>query len=191
MALKLLASAGLFGLVGIAAGAGTMSSLNDTTSNPSNSFASGTVKIGDNDAGTSLAGFSAGRPGSTSTGCINVTYTGTLPANVRVSQTTTGSDLGNYIDTVVTRGSFSGTPAAGSCTGFTADSASYGNGAGIIFTGLLSSLSNAVVDPQASAPKTWATGETHAYKITTTLRNDAFAQGKSATTSFVWSAENT
>jgi hypothetical protein len=172
-----------------------MSSLNDSTSNPGNTFASGTVKVGDNDAGTALASFSAGRPGTTATGCVNVTYTGTLPANVRLYGTTTGSGLDAYLDLTITRGTFSGTPPAGSCTGFTADTTNYGNGAGVVYTGLLSGLgataATGVVDPLASAPRTWVAAEAHAYKVTVTLRNDAGGQGKSATTSFSWVAENT
>lgn len=195
LGLKLLASAGLLGLVGVVGATGTMSSLNDTTANPANAFASGTVKIGDNDAGTALATFTNGRPGTTASGCELVSYTGTLPANVRLSAVTTGTGLGAYLDLVVTRGSFSGTPTAGSCTGFVADSTNYGNGAGIIYTGLLSSLgataATGVLDPTTASPESWTTSETHAYKVQVTLRSDPLGQGKTASTTFTWTGENT
>jgi hypothetical protein len=195
LALKLLASAGLLGLVGVAAGAGTMSSLNDSTANPGNAFTSGTVKLSDNDAGTALAAFSAGKPGTTATGCVNVTYAGTLPASVRIYGTTTGTGLGAYLDLKITRGKFTGTPAAGSCTGFTADTTDYGNGAGIVFTGLLSALGSTaatgVVDPLASSPATWAAGDVHAYKVQVTVRDDPGGQVKNASSSFTWIASNT
>jgi predicted ribosomally synthesized peptide with SipW-like signal peptide len=193
--LKLLASAGILGLIGVMAGAGTMSSLNDSATNPGNTFTSGSVKLTDNDAGTALATFAAGKPGTTATGCVNVTYGGTLPAGVRLYGTTTGTGLGGYIDLKITRGKFTGTPAAGSCTGFTADTTDYGNGAGIVYTGLLSALGSSaatgVVDPLASSPATWAAGDVHAYKGQVTLRDDAGGQGKNATTAFTWIATNT
>jgi predicted ribosomally synthesized peptide with SipW-like signal peptide len=195
LVLKLLASAGILGLVGIMAGAGTMSSLNDTAANPGNTFTSGSVNVTDNDAGTALASFAAGKPGTTASGCVNVTYTGTLPAAVRLYATTTGTGLGAYVDLKITRGKFTGTPAAASCTGFTADTTDYGNGAGIIYNGLLSSMgatpATGVVDPLASSPATWAAGEVHAYKVQVTLRDDAGGQGKNATTAFSWIATNT
>jgi hypothetical protein len=194
-AVKLLISAVLLGLVGIVAGAGTLSTLNATTANPGNSFASGTVAVSDNDAGTTVVSIAAGKPTSTATGCVLVTYTGTLPANVRLYATTTGTGLGAYLDLKVTRGTFTGTPAAGSCTGFTADTTNYGLGAGIIYLGLLSAIGSTsatgVSDPSSASPATWATGHAHAYKIQVTVRDDVDGQGKNASTAFTWIAANT
>lgn len=193
---KVLATAALLGLLGTAGGAGTLSALNDTTANPGNSFVSGTVAIADNDAGTAVASFSNGRPGTTKTGCVNVTYTGTLPSTVQLYGTTTGTGLGAYLDLKITRGKITGTPAAGSCTAFTADATDYGNGgAGVVYDGLLSGLGSTaatgIVDPRAGVPTTWVAGDVRAYKVQVTLRGDANGQGKTATTSFSWVAENT
>ncbi|MBA2349842.1 MAG: hypothetical protein H0V81_16310 [Solirubrobacterales bacterium] len=193
---KVLATAALLGLLGTAGGASTLSALNDTTANPGNSFVSGTVEIADDDAGTAVASFSNGRPGTTTTGCVNVTYTGTLPSTVRLYGTTTGTGLDAYLDLKITRGKITQTPAAGSCTTFTADSTDYGNGgAGIVYNGLLSGLGSTaatgIADPRASAPTTWGAGDVRAYKVQVTLRNEASGQGKNATTSFSWVAENT
>jgi predicted ribosomally synthesized peptide with SipW-like signal peptide len=195
LALKLLLSFALLAVLGTLAGAGTLSSLNDTTSNPGNSFVSGSVAISDNDAGTAMLGITAGRPASTTTGCVQVTYTGTLPAGVRLHATTTGTGLGPYLDLKITRGNFTSTPAAGSCTGFTADTTNYGLGAGIIYTGLLSGLGSTaatgVVDPYATVPAVWAAGDNHAYMFQVTVRNDDLGQGKNASTAFTWTAEST
>jgi predicted ribosomally synthesized peptide with SipW-like signal peptide len=195
LALKLLASTGLLGLIGVAAGAGTMSSLNDTTANPGNSFTSGTVKIADNDGGNTVASFAGGKPGTTTTGCLLVTYSGTLPAAVTLFQTSTGTGLGDYLDLKITRGRFTSAVTAPSCTNFTADTTDYGNGPGVVYTGLLSGLGSTaatgVVDPKAGTPATWAAGDTHAYKLQVTVRNDAGGQGKTASTAFNWVAGNT
>jgi len=73
------------------------------------------------------------KPGAVSTGCLNVSYTGTLPANVKLYGTGGGTGLNQYLNLVVTRGTFTGTPPAGSCTGFTADSTNYiTQGAGVM-----------------------------------------------------------
>jgi hypothetical protein len=193
---KLLISAVLLGLVGIVAGAGTLSTLNATTANPGNSFASGTVAVSDNDAGTAVMSIAAGKPTSTATGCVLVTYTGTLPATVRMYATTTGTGLGAYLDLKVTRGTFTGTPAAGSCTGFTADTANHGLGTpGVIYAGLLSAIGSTsatgVSDPSSASPATWTTGHAHAYKIQVTVRDDPDGQGKNASSAFSWIAVNT
>jgi hypothetical protein len=49
-----------------------------TTSNPGNSFTSGTVAISDNDAGSAMFTANSLSPGGTATVCMGVTYTGSL-----------------------------------------------------------------------------------------------------------------
>lgn len=61
------------------------------------------------------------KPGDTVTRCIKVTYTGTLDASVKLYTPSSIGTLGQYVDLKVETGSQTGTPAAGSCTGFTAD----------------------------------------------------------------------
>jgi hypothetical protein len=182
-------------VIGAVAGQ-TSSSLNDVTTNPGNSFVSGTVKVSDNDAGTALVSLANAKPGATATGCIVVTYTGTLAANVRIFGTTTGTGLDQYLDLNVTRGTISGTPAAGSCTNFTADATAYiGQGAGVIYNGTLgafpTSSATALLDPTTGSPATWTTNAAHAYRIQVTLQNAAAGQGKTASQSFTWQADNT
>src|SRR5436305_852270 len=75
-----------------------------TTSNAGNSFASGLVIIGDNDAGSSLYNVSTQRPGSSVTSCIKVTYTGTLGADVHLYTPETIGTIGPYVDLTITPG---------------------------------------------------------------------------------------
>ena len=196
LARKLAATAAVLAVVGAIADQQTSSSLNDVTTNPGNAFASGTVKLSDNDAGSALLSLANAKPGATTAGCIVVTYTGTLAANVRIFGTTTGTGLDQYLDLTVTRGTISGSPGAGSCTDFTADSTDYvGRGNGVIYDATLaafpSSSSTALLDPTSGSGATWTTNAAHAYRIQVTLQGAAAGQGKTASQSFTWEATNT
>jgi hypothetical protein len=189
---RLLASAAVLALLGLVGVASTFSALNAVTANPGNSFSAGSVLIADNDAGSSMLALTNAKPADTATGCILVTYSGTLPATVRIYHATTGTGLSSYLTLKITRGTFSGTPAATSCTGFTADSTNWiGAGAGVVYNATLSgfpaSSAAAVTEPTAD---TWTQGESHAYRFDVTVQNDPLAQGKTATESFTWEAQN-
>ncbi len=196
LARKLLASAVVFGLAVVVAGAATWSSFAQTTANPSNSFSAGTVAISDNDAGTTLS-IPALSPGASSSGCIKVTYTGSLASAVRMYASTTGS-LAQYLNLTITRGTQT-SPTFPSCTGFSADSANYvGAGAGVMYSGTLSNLASAytnfasgLVDAPGS-PQTWSSGSAHSYMLTVSLPAGApsAAQGLSSTATFTWEARN-
>jgi len=194
IALKLVVTAVALVLTAVVWSAGTWSAFNQTSASPGNSVATGTVVLGDNDAGSALLSLSNAAAGATATSCIKVTYTGTLPANVRLYGAVGGTGLASYLTLTITRGTFSGTPAAKSCTGFTADTTNYGSGAGIVYTGLLSAFPTttaaAVLEPKAAAPEEWTTNETHGYKLTVTLGNNAAMSGKNATADFTWQAFN-
>lgn len=86
-----------------------------TTVNTSNSFATGSVVLTDDDTGSAMFSLTGMKPGTTYTNCITVTYSGTLtPATVKLYGSTT-STLDTYLDAVIdvgTGGSF------GDCTGF-------------------------------------------------------------------------
>src|SRR3954451_17568246 len=112
----------LVGVLGGLAGLGIFGAFTSTTSNSNNSFASGTVVIGDNDANSALYSVSNAKPGTTTSGCIKVTYTGSLAADVHIYTASTIGTLGQYVDLTITPGTQTGTPVFPSCTGFTADS---------------------------------------------------------------------
>jgi hypothetical protein len=189
LARKLLATLVVCGLAAVAVAAATWSSFSATTANPSNAFSAGTVAVSDNDAGATLSA-SAMAPGSSTNGCIQVTYTGSLAATVHQYASTTGP-LAPYLNLTITRGTQSA-PTFPSCTGFSADSTNYvGAGAGVVYSGTLSSFASTyasgIVDPQ-----TWNTNDAHAYKFTITLPSSApsAAQGLSSSATFTWEAQN-
>ena len=196
LARKLLASAVACGLAVVVAGAATWSSFAQTTANPSNSFSAGTVAISDNDAGTTLS-IPALSPGVSSSGCIKVTYTGSLASAVRMYASTTGA-LAQYLNLTITRGTQT-SPTFPSCTGFSADSANYiGAGAGVMYSGTLSNLASSytnfasgLVDAPGSL-QSWSGGSAHSYMLTVSLPagTPSAAQGLSSTATFTWEAQN-
>jgi len=191
---KVLLSLLVVAIVAVATGTGTYAAFSGTTANPGNAFAAGTVTIADNDAGGSLLSLSNARPGDSSTGCIKITYSGPLNANVHLYGSSTGS-LPSYLTLTVTRGTDS-SPSFASCGSFSADSTNYiGSGPGVIYSGTLSAFPSTygggIVDPTSGSPATWSTSDAHSYKFVVSLQNNASAQGLSSTASFTWEARNT
>jgi predicted ribosomally synthesized peptide with SipW-like signal peptide len=183
----------LLALLGVLAGIGTWSAFSATTENTGNAFDAGSVIISDDDAGSAMLSLSNAKPGDSDTSCIKVTYTGSLPATVRLYGTTAGTGLDQYLDLTVTRG----TKASGfdSCADFVPDLTDYiGQGPGVIFQGTLQgypdSYAAGIVDPTAGAPESWTNPETHAYRFTVTVQDDSDAQGLNATQTFTWEARN-
>lgn len=192
---KLAATAAVLAVCALMASAATWSNLNSTATNPSNSFAAGTVKLSSNSGSSAVLSLTNAKPGAQSTGCIQVTYTGTLPANVKLYGAGGGTGLNQYLTLIVTRGTFSGTPAAGSCTGFTADTANYtSQGPGVMYSGTLAGFpataATGQVDPTAASPESWTTGETHGYQFQVTLGTNTAAQGLTGTETFTFEADN-
>jgi hypothetical protein len=192
---KLAATIAVLAGCALLASAATWSNLNATATNPSNSFTAGTVQIASNSGGSAVLSLANAKPGAVSTGCLNVSYTGTLPANVKLYGAGGGTGLNQYLSLVVTRGTFSGTPTAGSCTGFTADSTNYiTQGAGVIYSGTLAgwpaTAAGALVDPTASSPATWSTNSSHGYQFQVTLQNNAAGQGLTGTETLTFEADN-
>lgn len=167
-----------------------------TTPNAGNTISSGTVAIGDNDSGASMLTLSTALPGASDTACIKVSYTGSLPAGVRLYGATTGTGLDQYLELTITRGTYSGTePAFDSCTNFSADAQDYiGAGAGVVYRGTVQGFGDdyatGLIDPNVEEPESWTTGEARVYKLHVALQNDYAAEGKSATQRFTWEARN-
>jgi hypothetical protein len=184
----------LVGVLGGLAGLGVFGAFSSTTSNANNSFASGTVVIGDNDANGALYGVSNAKPGTSASGCIKVTYTGSLPSDVRLYTQSTIGSLGQYVDLTITPGTQTGTPTFPSCAGFTADSS------GPIYNGTLQSFAsaknsylNGVSDYPGTTATSWATNDSVVYQFTTTLQAGAPDAAQNLTTGshgFIWEARN-
>jgi predicted ribosomally synthesized peptide with SipW-like signal peptide len=167
---------------------GTWAAFTATTDNSGNSFSAGSVTLSDNDSGAAMLTLTSAAPGATDTGCIRVSYTGSLPATVRLYGTTTGTGLDPYLSLTVTRGTIS-SGAFDSCANFSADGTDYiGAGAGVLYSGTLQGYpddyASGIVDPTSA----WTNGEEHAYRFTVTLQDDNAAQGKTATQTFIWEA---
>lgn len=184
----------VLGCMGFAAGMGTWGIFTDSAPVTGNTFGTGTVILDDDDGGTaamfSLTGL---QPAGTDSGCIVVTYTGSVTADVRLYGSTTGTGLDQYLDLKVTRGTKTG--AFDSCASFTADSTNYiGQGAGVIYNGTLQGFpddyNTGTVDPTSGSPEAWTNGEAHAYRFDVTLQNNTLAQGKNATQTFTWEARD-
>jgi hypothetical protein len=179
-----------------AAGGVTFAAYRATSANNGNRLEAGSVKLADNGDGSSLLSLSGTVPGDTATACIKVSYSGSLPATVRLHGTTTGSGLDQYLDLKVTRGAYSPSdPAFKSCTNFQADGTNYiGAGNGVIYNGTLQGLpddyASGLVDPLSGSPESWTTGESHVYRIQVTLQSNFAAQNKDAVQTFRWEARN-
>jgi hypothetical protein len=191
---KLLLTFLLVGVLGGLAGLGVFGAFSSTTSNSNNSFAAGSVTIGDNDANSALYSVTNAKPGTTTSGCIKVTYTGTLASDVHLYTTSTIGSLGQYVDLTITPGTQTGTPAFPSCTGFTPDSG------GALYTGTLANFAttkntyaNGVVDYPGTVATSWAANDAVVYQFNATLQAAAPDTAQGLTTgshAFTWEARN-
>jgi type II secretory pathway pseudopilin PulG len=164
---------------------GTRAAFSATSGTGANAFAAGTVALAANDAGSVPFNLSDMVPGTTSTKCVNVTYTGSVTSDVKLYGTVGGTGLATYLTTTIEVGTGATAGASFDCTGFASSSTlqsdtlaafgtantDYGNGLGG-FTG-------------ATNPTT------KSYRIVVTLQDDNAAQGLTASSTFTWEAQNT
>ncbi|HEX9411457.1 MAG TPA: TasA family protein [Actinomycetota bacterium] len=189
--LTVLVVAMTVGVIGMLAGVGVLSAFSSTTSNDGNSFATGTVTIGDNDAGSAMYSVGNRKPNDSVQSCIKLTYTGTLAADVHLYTTSSFGALGQYLDMTVEKGTFSGAPAFPSCTGFTADAG------GPIFSGTLASFASAkdsYANGVAAFPASqtqWSQNDTLVYRFSLAVQDNNAAAGlTTGAHSFTWEAQN-
>ena len=191
---RLLLTLLVIGMVGVVAGFGTFSAFSATTSNDNNSFSAGTVVLTDNDSNSAMYQVNNAKPGDSATSCITVTYSGNLPANVKLYTTSSIGSLGSHLTLTVTQGT--GTVAFGStCTNFTPD----GSGAQI-YNGTLSNFASTYGGygsglslTNAGGSAAWAQNDARVYKFDITLpSSDTTGSGlNTGTHSFTWEAQNT
>jgi hypothetical protein len=156
-----------------------------TTSNPTNSWATGNVSLSDDASSTAL--FNSATDGTltggqTLTRCIKVTYTGgvTSGVSVKLYGTATGA-LAPYLNLTVDQGTGG---AFGNCTGFSVTSAG-------IYSGTVSGFATANTN-FASGAGSWApssTGATMTYRFAITVQNTSSAQNLVASGGFTWEAQ--
>lgn len=188
--LHLASAAASLGLVSAMTAQATTAAFSDTTDNPGNTFTTGNVQITDDDGGaTAMFSVSDMLPGTTATRCINVTYSGSQDAGVRLYGSATGTALTDYLDLTVERSTGAAGGVSFSCTGFddvnklsvwTATNGDFGT--------FLASKTD-----YATGADTWAplggTPTTVSYRFTVTLQDDNNAQGKSSTVALTWESQ--
>jgi len=190
--MRIALSALVVGVLGSFAALGVYGLFSATTQNSGNELTSGTVEFSDNDSGAALYNAASVRPGESISRCIKTTYTGSLPALVRLYSPSSPGPLAQYIDLTVTQGTQPSSTFP-SCTGFTADAA------GVIFTGTLQGFEQArtgYATGIATAPagkSAWSAGESLVYRFQATLQASApdSSQGwSSGVHSFAWEARS-
>ncbi len=157
-----------------------------TTENATNDFAAGTVALTDNDAGVALFdSLNNLKPGDGETDCIEVTYSGTLDAQVRMyGSITAGTGLEDYLDFTVERGT-------GTCAAFAADVMVWDTATDGDLGVFLAGATN-----YGTGVDNWnVTGggpdDMVPFRITATLQDDNSAQGLDSTVTFTWESQNT
>jgi hypothetical protein len=169
---KILRSLVVVGVVGALATAGAFSAFSSQTDNPGNQIVAGTVTVQDNDAGGALYNIGAAKPLDPKENCIEVKYTGSLPAEVRLYRVPGAlGALGPYANIKVEYGT-QASPSFPSCTGFSS--------AGTLYDGDLPGLTTAFGTGLAATPGVdgdWDQNETLVYRVTVSIDDDNNAQG--------------
>lgn len=171
---------------GILVSTSSYAAFSDTTSNAQNSWRAGTVELADDAAGRVLFTAPDAKPGDGGENCITVTSTGSLAAEVRLyaDDVTGTAGLADHLLLTVEQGT-GGAP--GLCAGFSAEATVFdGRLAG--FTGAHSSFGTGAATWSPSGDAT----ESRAFRLTWKLADDApnSVQGGTASTTFVWEAQN-
>ena len=184
----ILATVLIVGAVGLVAGAGTFAAFSATSGNTGNTFAAGTVALADNDAGSAMWSVTNRIPGDTVTTCIRLSYTGTLPADVKLYSASAVNTVDQYLNLSIDKGTMPGGTTFPNCTGFSS--------ASTIYSGTVQGFKNSNnaygngVGAYPGAQTQWNQNDTVVYRFTVTLQNNIGAQGLTSTTSFTWEARN-
>lgn len=154
------------------------------TDNQGNQFAAGTVSLTDDDGGTALFTVTDMIPGQTETGCIEVTYSGSLDSEVRAFGAATGGDgLENHLDLTIERGT-------GDCAAFGTSTVVWANGSDGDLGTFVASATDYASGIDNWQPTGGGADDMVPYRITVTLQDDDGAQGLSTEVTFTWEAQN-
>ena len=183
---KILRSLVVLGVVGAVATAGAFSAFSSQTENPGNQITAGTVEIEDNDLNGALYNVGAAKPNDPKENCIEVKYTGSLPANVRMYRAPGAlGGLATYANIKVEYGT-QASPSFPSCTGF--------NSAGTLYDGSLTGIATTYAAGYAASPGVdgdWDLNETLVYRVTVSIDDDQNAEGLSTNAHTLrWEAQN-
>jgi predicted ribosomally synthesized peptide with SipW-like signal peptide len=189
MVRKLLITALVVGAVASIAGYGTYSAFSSSTTNSGNVFSAGTVVIGDNSSGGTIYNSTGLKPADSTSGCIKLTYTGSLSATVSLYTASTSGTIGQYVDMTIDKVTYSGSPPTFPACGSPATSTNLFTGTLSNFTTNKTTFANGIQTNPASQTK-WNQNDFLYYRFTLTLQDNNSAQGLTSTTGFKWEAQN-
>lgn len=187
---KVLKTLLVLGVVGAVAGVGSFSAFTSQADNDDNLVSTGTVVLADNDGDTApLYDITNAKPGSTQTpSCIRVSYTGSLPATVKLYTPSTIGALGPDVNLKIEAGT-QVSPSYPSCTGFVADTT--------LFDAALSTFpttyAGSSITDFPGAGSSWTNGDAVVYRVTATVSAAAPDASQGATTglhTLRWEARN-
>jgi hypothetical protein len=184
---KTLWSVLVVAVLGGLAAVGAYSAFSATTSNTGNQFVTGDVSIGNN-AVSPLYNVTAGKPGVASTDhCIKVTYTGTLPATVKLYRSAFSGGSTPNLSTFVTLNVTKGTGTQEDCSDFSGATSVYST----LLSGFATDWTGGMALTNASSAAAWGQNDSVTYKFSTSVADDNNAKGLSTGThSFTWEARN-
>jgi hypothetical protein len=187
---KLLTALIATGVVAVASGQATFAAFSVTTQNTNNSYLAGTVALSDNDAGTVMWDVANQLPTSAAVvRCIRVTYTGSLPAGVRLYTMTASSPLDQYLNVTVEKGSMPVATVFPNCTGFVSEATIAPAGTLQAFKTARTGWANGL--PAFPGTQTaWNNGNSLVYRFTIQLQNVLAAQGLTGLLGFTWETQN-
>jgi hypothetical protein len=169
---KILRTLVVLGVVGAIGTAGAFSAFSSQTDNPGNQIVAGTVSVQDNDASGALYSITAAKPLDPKENCIEVKYTGSLPADIHLYRVAGAlGTLAPYANVKVEYGT-QASPSFPSCTGFSS--------AGTLYDGDLPGLATTYAGGLAATPGVdgdWDLNETLVYRVTVSIDDDSNAQG--------------
>lgn len=179
----------VIGVTGSIAGFGTYSAFSSTTTNSGNRFAAGTVQLGDNDLGSPIYNVTNQKPNADTVKCIQVTYSGSLDADVKLYTTTTTipASAAN-LSLTIHKGTSTGGSGFPDCGTFTAQGGAIYSGSLYDFQQNKSSFANGV-SVYPGSQTAWQTGDALVYRFTVSA-NDNASGVDSGLHQFTWEAQN-
>ena len=172
-------------VVGLLTVSGSRSAFNATFESKNSGWEAGTVALSGAPSSV-LFNVSNLKPGSTETRCLNVTYTGSLPADVRLYGTTGGA-LAPYLKLVVHAGSGAQGGPGASCTNVIADGAALHDNTLAAFGAARTNYTTGAVGSTGTTKDS-----VRSYRLVASLPSDVSgdAAGKSASASSTWEAQS-
>ena len=186
---KLLITAATVGVLGSLAAFGVFASFTATTQNAGNELTAGTVSLSNNSAGQAMFNIANADTGTTWTSCIKVTYTGGLPADVRIYLGGTPGPLAPYLTETLDEGTTTGPDVFPACTTFVKASTLWTG----TFAGVQHDYASGWVASPGGVPGAWTTGSSTVYRVTVTLDEGAPTSGQgqsSGNLTAYWEAHN-